>query len=162
MIRKKLNRETREYLFGKICDRSQFGIGIASVEEIDTINILRASLLAMKRAYEALAISHEVMALIDGNFAPELSCQTTCVIGGDAKSTSIAAASILAKVTRDRMMCELAKEYPHYGFERHVGYGTACHLEALQTHGVTPHHRRSFAPVRAALGLNAEQMEMEV
>ena len=158
---KKLRKEQRDALFDAICGQAiAFGIGIAGVEEIDRLNILHAALLAMKRAYTAMNVECAV-ALIDGNFAPSIACKTTCVIKGDSRSLSIAAASILAKVTRDRMMDELAKEYPLYGFESHAGYGTPKHLTALHTYGATPHHRRSFRPVRIALGIEVEQVEME-
>lgn len=147
---KKLTREMREALFSAILRRAHTGIGLASVEEIDRLNILGATLLAMRRAVAALPHAPAV-ALVDGNRPPPLSCPVSCVVKGDARSLSIASASILAKVTRDRIMGELAKDYPHYGFDRHAGYPTPCHREALRIHGVTPHHRRSFAPVRAAL-----------
>jgi ribonuclease HII len=126
------------------------GVGAASVREIDTINILRASLVAMQRALRALGVRPDA-ALVDGNIAPALPCPVTTVIGGDARSLSIAAASIVAKVTRDRIMRELASRYAGYGWETNVGYGTRQHHEGLATLGVTVHHRRSFAPVRIAL-----------
>ena len=119
-------------------------------EEIDRINILQASLLAMQRAYDAMQTAATI-ALIDGNRPPLLSCRTQCVVKGDSISLSIAAASIIAKVTRDRIMQQLGLEHPEYGFERHAGYGTAHHLTAIQTHGVTPHHRRSFSPIKELL-----------
>lgn len=145
---KKLKPEMRATLFERLHACATIGIGVASVEEIDQINILRASLLAMQRAYDAMQTA-ACIALIDGNQPPALSCQTQCVIKGDSLSLSIAAASIIAKVTRDRIMQELAAQHPEYGFERHVGYGTAYHLEAIRKHGPTPHHRRSFAPIKA-------------
>lgn len=144
---KKIPPAKREALFDQLYQCATIGIGIASVEEIDRINILRASLLAMQRAYEAMQTA-ACIALIDGNHAPQLNCKMQCVIKGDSISLSIAAASIIAKVTRDRIMRELAEAHPEYGFERHAGYGTAHHLAAIQAHGVTPHHRRSFAPVK--------------
>ncbi len=128
----------------------RFGLGLASVEEIDRINILQATFLAMKRACDALNSPFDV-ALVDGNRPPPLSCTVRCLIGGDALSLSIAAASILAKDHRDRLMCELAQEYPGYGWEKNAGYGTAAHRQALFDLGVTPHHRRSFAPVAEAI-----------
>ncbi|SUS08524.1 ribonuclease HII, degrades RNA of DNA-RNA hybrids (fragment) [uncultured Defluviicoccus sp.] len=125
---------------------AHIGIGQADVDEIDRINILQASLLAMRRAVAQLRVQPET-ALIDGNRAPELSCRSRCVVGGDRLSVSIAAASIVAKVTRDRLITELARLYPGYGWERNAGYGTKEHLDALQILGITPHHRRSFRPV---------------
>jgi ribonuclease HII len=151
---KKMTRLQRERLFLEIRENAQFGIGIASVEEIDRLNILQASLLAMARAYENL-MQHRglepITVLVDGNRCPALPVATLPVVGGDRRSLSIAAASIVAKVTRDRIMHELAESFPHYGWERNAGYGTATHQLALAQHGVTPHHRRSFAPVRALL-----------
>lgn len=122
----------------------------ASVEEIDRINILQASLLAMQRAVEGLGVrpSH---ALVDGNRCPKLACTSEAIIGGDGKVASIAAASILAKTVRDAGMLELHATYPEYGFDRHMGYPTAAHLKALREHGVTPIHRRSYAPVAQLL-----------
>lgn len=128
-----------------------FAIAHASVEEIDTINILEASHLAMRRALDALSPAAEAT-LIDGNRLPKgLSIPAQTVVKGDAKSLSIAAASILAKVERDRIMCELALANPGYGWEKNAGYPSPAHLLALQEQGVTPHHRRSFAPVRKML-----------
>lgn len=124
----------------------------ASVEEIDQINILQASLLAMQRAVGSLAIAPE-HALIDGNRCPELPCPADAIVGGDGKVASIAAASILAKTVRDAGMLELHQRYPHYGFDRHMGYPTALHLAALQEYGVSPIHRRSYAPVARLLAL---------
>lgn len=123
-----------------------FGIGMASVEEIDRINILWASMLAMQRAVEAL--SHDCAhILVDGNRCPQWDRPSTAIVEGDAKCLSIAAASILAKEERDRMMIAAARDHPHYGWESNKGYGSAQHLAALRAHGPTPLHRRSFAPV---------------
>ena len=126
--------------------RAQVGIGSASVAEIDTLNILQATMLAMQRAVAAIAGARHV--LVDGNRPPPLALPATCVVGGDARCLSIAAASIIAKVTRDRIMVALHEELPGYGFARHKGYGTAAHLAALRRLGPSPHHRLSFAPVR--------------
>jgi ribonuclease HII len=126
------------------------GVGAASREEIDRINILRASLVAMARAVEALGPTPDI-ALVDGNVAPALPCAVKTVVKGDALSFSIAAASVVAKVTRDRIMHALARRYPGYGWETNVGYATAEHGAAIRRLGVTPHHRRSFAPVRLAI-----------
>ncbi len=144
---KKLNAEKREELYYKLMESAQVGVGEATVEEIDRHNILQATLLAMHRAYMALGCTPD-HALVDGNRPPKLDCTIHTIVKGDGRSLSIAAASIIAKVTRDRIMHQMAVEFPHYGFERHVGYGTADHLRALAQHGPCVHHRRSFAPVR--------------
>lgn len=143
---KRLSRARREAVFEALADVAHIGIGQAYVDEIDRINILQASLLAMRRAVAQLRVQPET-ALIDGNRAPELSCRSRCVVGGDRLSVSIAAASIVAKVTRDRLITELARLYPGYGWERNAGYGTKEHLDALQILGITPEHRRSFRSV---------------
>ncbi len=128
------------------------GIGAASVTEIDRINVLRANLLAMRRAVAALEARtgrRPDLALVDGNVAPALPCAVRTIVKGDSLSLSIAAASVVAKVTRDRVMRALARRYPGYGWEANAGYPTAAHVEAIRRLGVTPHHRRSFAPIRA-------------
>lgn len=145
---KQLSAAQREALYGDITACAEYAIGWASVEEIDAMNILAASLLAMERAVSALSLLPAI-ALVDGNRLPKLSCPAHAVVQGDGKSLSIAAASILAKVTRDRLMAELGAQDPRYGFERHMGYGTKAHQEALRRFGATAHHRRSFAPIRA-------------
>ncbi len=172
---KKLSPQKREYLFEIIKDQCIYALAEASAEEIDVLNIHHATLLAMKRAYvsmPSLFLCHpersrgildsstplrsgrndnrgwEHIALIDGKFAPALSCKTQTVVKGDATSLSIAAASILAKVTRDRMMAVLHAEFPHYGWDTNAGYGTATHMAGIAVHGITPHHRRSFAPCK--------------
>jgi len=126
------------------------GVGDASVDEIDMVNIRQATHLAMARAVRALALA-PVFALVDGNDAPALPCPCDTIVGGDGRSASIAAASIIAKVTRDRMMVALHETFPVYGWLTNKGYGTGEHLSALGVHGVTPHHRRSFAPVHNIL-----------
>lgn len=128
-----------------------FAVAAASVPEIARLNILRASLLAMRRAVARLPLNPD-LALIDGTIAPELPCAVRCVPRGDGLSLSVAAASILAKVTRDRVMARLARRHPLYGWERNQGYPTAEHRAALARFGVTAHHRRGFAPVAQALG----------
>ena len=156
---KALPREARERCYAALfacahIGAVSIGIGAASAREIERINILRASLVAMRRAVMALAMSPGAtpdVALVDGNVAPVLPCAVHTVVGGDALSFSIAAASVVAKVTRDRIMHELARRYPGYGWETNVGYSTAEHFEGIRRLGVTPHHRRSFAPVRLAL-----------
>jgi ribonuclease HII len=151
---KKLTAGKREALFAEIMANATIGVGHASVEEIDELNILGATKLAMRRAVEALGVT-PVIALVDGNRAPALPCPVQTVIGGDAKSLSIAAASIIAKVTRDRIMTELAAKHPGYGWERNSGYGTAQHQKGLAELGVTEHHRKSFKPIRTLLGIAA-------
>ena len=148
---KKLSEKKREQLEPLIKQHAlAWSLGRAEPEEIDEINILQATLLAMKRAVEGLAIQPE-HALVDGNKAPNLSCPVTTVIKGDEKEPAIAAASILAKVARDREMVELDTQFPGYGLAKHKGYPTKQHMTALQDLGVTPIHRRSFAPVRNAI-----------
>lgn len=153
---KQVKQAKREALAEIIQAKALFGIGIASVEEIDEINILRATFLAMARAVDALALMAgrmPALALVDGNQRPALPCQVETLVEGDALSLSIAAASIIAKVTRDKMMGDLARQYPGYGWETNQGYGTAKHRDAIKTLGLTPHHRRSFAPVSQQLSL---------
>jgi len=147
---KKLSAARREILFAALMRDAQIGVGRAEVEEIERLNILGASLLAMARAYQALGVP-AATALIDGNRPPRLPCSIRCIVGGDALSLSIAAASIVAKVTRDREMAALANQFPGYGWERNAGYPTEEHRGALLRLGLTPHHRRGFAPVRAVL-----------
>lgn len=148
---KKISKKNRDILYEKITKNADFGLGFASVNEIDKLNILQASLLAMKRAVGNLN-NLPVKAFIDGNvIPPDLPCIAECIIKGDSKVVSIAAASIIAKVTRDRFMTELAQFYPGYGWERNFGYGVKQHQEALKTLGVTPEHRRSFKPIHKML-----------
>jgi ribonuclease HII len=147
---KKLNADKREFLFDPIMQSSQVGIGIVSAAEIDEINILQATFLAMQRAFAQLEKTPQ-LALIDGNKSPKLICKTQTIIGGDAKSLSIAAASIIAKVTRDRIMQQHDQTYPHYGFARHKGYGTAAHAATLAIHGPCAEHRKSFKPIALIL-----------
>jgi ribonuclease HII len=135
---------------------AHIGVGAASVAEIDALNILQASLLAMRRAFLALGICPDA-ALVDGNRAPRLGCRVETLVGGDALSLSIAAASVIAKVTRDRAMTSLAPRHDRYGWERNAGYPTAEHRAAILAHGITRHHRRSFAPVRAWLDRDAAE-----
>jgi ribonuclease HII len=151
---KKLVREDREAAYAAMSASGcvRFAVGEASVEEIDAVNILQATFLAMRRALAGLAVPPDIV-LIDGNrVPPELGCRAETIVGGDARSYSIAAASIFAKVTRDRYMVRLAETFPGYGWETNVGYKSPAHLRALKALGPTPHHRRSFAPVRACLG----------
>lgn len=151
---KKITLKKRELLFHEITSHCIYGINQASVREIDEINILQASLLAMKRAYLSMGKQMH-MTLIDGNKSPDLPCKTQTVVKGDSISASIAAASILAKVTRDRMMAELDEIYPGYGWNTNAGYGSKAHMEALDTIGITPHHRTTFAPIRERLKIRS-------
>jgi len=139
-------------------DALAFCVREASVEEIDTINILHASLLAMQRAVQGLGTAPH-LALIDGNRCPLLDCPAQAIVKGDRLVRSISAASIIAKVARDRMMVDLHAVHPEFGFDRHKGYPTPQHRQAIVEHGVTDLHRRSFAPVRAALALQAERRQ---
>lgn len=142
---KKLTEKKREMLFPIITKKAiAYGIGFASEQEIDEINILNATFLAMRRAVEALGISPDLL-LIDGNQKPKIGVgEEVTVIKGDAKSVSVAAASVLAKVSRDRYMLEIAQEYPQYAFEKHKGYGTKLHYEKIAEYGASPIHRKTF------------------
>lgn len=148
---KKLTAKKREALFEALHQVAEIGVGIADVEEIDRLNILRAADLAMGRAIADLPRAPG-FALIDGNRIPaSIPCPAEALVKGDGRSLSIAAASIIAKVTRDRIMAELAKNFPEYGWERNAGYGVPAHRAALISCGVTPHHRKSFAPIHKML-----------
>ncbi|MBR5479556.1 MAG: ribonuclease HII [Clostridia bacterium] len=141
---KKVSEKKREALFDIICERAiAFGIASCDEKEIDDINILNASMLAMSRAVEKLSVKPEI-ALIDGNKTPKLDMPAVAIVKGDAKSASIAAASILAKVSRDRFMLKLAEEYPQYEFEKHKGYPTKLHYDKIREFGVSPIHRMTF------------------
>ncbi len=148
---KKLTALKREKLYDEIRAKALCcSIAEASVEEIDEINILQATLLAMKRAVEGLRLKPSKV-LVDGNRLPVLDVLAEAIVKGDSKVQAISAASILAKVHRDRWCQDLHAQYPHYGFDGHKGYGTAAHLQALREHGATPWHRKSFAPVAEVL-----------
>ena len=148
---KKLTEKKRLALFDEIVEKALcFHIARASVAEIDEINILHATMLAMKRAVEGLSIPAEFV-FIDGNRLPDINLPAQAVVKGDSLVAEISAASILAKVTRDNEMKALDGEFPDYGFAGHKGYPTKAHLQALATHGITPHHRRSFKPVRTII-----------
>lgn len=150
---KKLTEKKREKLFDEIQEKALcWSIGRAEPEEIDNINILHATMLAMQRAVAGLSITPDFV-LIDGNRCPELSMPSQAVVKGDSLVQEISAASILAKVIRDREMVELDKVFPEYGFAKHKGYPTAYHLEKLALHGATEFHRKSFAPVRLVLAM---------
>ena len=150
---KKLTAARRRELFEALEPYASIGVGQASVEEIDAINILQATMLAMRRALEKLGSCPD-HAIVDGNYPPPLPCPVTCVVRGDSLSLSVAAASIVAKVTRDRMMTNLADAFPGYGWDHNFGYGTAEHHAALNAIGATRHHRRSFAPVLRVLQMH--------
>lgn len=143
---KKLRPAVRLRLCETVRACARVGVGIADVDEIDRLNILRASLLAMARAVEALGMAID-LALVDGTMPPPLTCPVRCIVGGDGLCLSVAAASVVAKVTRDAMMSDLSHRFPGYGWERNAGYGTRCHLDALRHLGPTAQHRRSFRPV---------------
>ncbi len=147
---KRLSATRREAIAGQLFGCAHIGIGAATIAEIGELNILGATFRAMARAVAALGIAPDI-ALVDGNRPPPLSCPVLTVIRGDSVSLSIAAASIVAKVTRDRIMARLAMRYPEFGWERNAGYGTAQHRAALDRIGVTPHHRKTFAPIKALL-----------
>ncbi len=147
---KTLSKERRETLFAELHAKALIGVGRAEVAEIDHLNILAATMLAMQRALAALPVPPKY-ALVDGNRAPELPCDVQCLVKGDARCLSIAAASIIAKVSRDREMAELAVRYPGFGWERNAGYGTAEHQAGLARLGPNEMHRRSFAPIRKLL-----------
>ena len=147
---KKVRKTARETLFAELRAVAEIGIGIASPAEIDEFNILQASMLAMQRAAEELNIK-PASALVDGNHAPDIPYAVKTIVKGDGRSLSIAAASIVAKVTRDRIMADLSKKYPGYGWESNAGYGTKEHYNALLQLGVTPEHRQSFTPIRNLL-----------
>ncbi|MCX7629273.1 MAG: ribonuclease HII [Geminicoccaceae bacterium] len=147
---KALSPRARERLARLLADSAWIGIGAASVREIERLDILRASLLAMRRAVARLPVVPDLV-LVDGNQDPGFSIPTRCIVGGDARVPEIAAASIVAKVLRDRLMARLDRRWPGYGFATNAGYGTKAHRDALFALGPTPHHRLAFAPVRAAL-----------
>jgi ribonuclease HII len=150
---KKLVMAERERLYEEIVERAHVSVVVASRARVDRMNILRASLWAMSRAIAGLACRPDHV-LVDGNMLPPgLPCAGEAIVSGDALSVSIAAASIVAKVTRDRLMGHVGRAFPGYGFEQHMGYSTPGHFAALEAHGPCPHHRRSFAPIRVALGL---------
>ena len=152
---KKLTARKREVLFHQIQQHSLYGISFCNEEEIDRLNILQASLFAMEKAYAEMvknAAGQQFYALIDGNQRPKnMPCPFETVVKGDSKHLEIAAASILAKVTRDKVMKQLHSQFPHYGWDTNSGYGSKKHLLALREFGPTPHHRKSFAPVKSML-----------
>lgn len=144
---KKLSRKKREKLKEEICKTCNVGVGIVSEQEIDSLNILEATKQAMIMAVETLSTKPDVV-LVDGNQKPDMNYKVEAIVKGDSKSLSIAAASIIAKVTRDEIMTELHTMFPYYGWNRNAGYGTKEHQETLEKFGITPHHRKSFAPIK--------------
>lgn len=150
---KKLSIRKRQLMFEKIITHCDYGVGIASNEEIDSVNILQATFIAMRRAVQQLKTTPDYI-LVDGNQDPAFGIPTTAVVGGDGIHSCIAAASIIAKVTRDKMMAELHEKFPSYNWQKNQGYPTREHINALTTHGITPYHRRTFAPVAAILVFN--------
>jgi ribonuclease HII len=156
---KKLDMAAREALYEKIVATAQVSIAFGSIERIDRDNILRASLWALARAVKALPVRPK-MVFVDGNMKIDCGCDCEAVVSGDALVLSVAAASIVAKVTRDRLMARIGLAYPGYGFERHMGYGVPEHCAALKRLGPTPHHRRSFAPVAAKFAAMQAELGM--
>lgn len=152
---KKLSALKRSQIFESLIQLPEnifcYGVGQASVDEIDTLNIRQASYLAMQRAFASVQKVNPQFALVDGNSRPHLGIPLRSIIKGDQLSLSIAAASILAKVTRDRIMEQLHETHPEYGWHKNAGYGTKAHIEALEKHGITPHHRKSYAPIAKLL-----------
>ena len=157
---KRLSPERREVLYERICARAQVAVALAPPSRIDRDNILRASLWALARAVKALPLTPQLV-LVDGNIRIDCGCECQAVVSGDALVSSIAAASIVAKVTRDRLMTRLGLAYPGYGFERHMGYSVPEHFEALARLGPSIHHRKSFAPVAAKLAALSGNMSDE-
>ena len=150
---KKLSEKKRLSLYSSIYNFHFVGVGISSIEEIDSMNVLQATFLSMKRAVEDLNPQPEYI-LVDGNLDPGLNFKTKCIIKGDSISISIAAASVIAKVTRDNLMLKLDKEFPNYNWKKNKGYGTAEHRNALELYGPCKYHRKSFSPINKMLGVN--------
>jgi ribonuclease HII len=150
---KKISEKKRLSLYSSIYNLHSVGVGISSIEEIDRMNVLQATFLSMKRAVEDLNPQPEYI-LVDGNLDPGLNFKTKCIIKGDSISISIAAASVIAKVTRDNLMLKLDKEFPNYNWKKNKGYGTAEHRNALELHGPCKYHRKSFSPINKMLGVN--------
>jgi ribonuclease HII len=150
---KKLSEKKRLSLFSSIYNFHSVGVGISSIEEIDTMNVLQATFLSMRRAVNDLNPQPEHV-LVDGNLDPGLDFKTDCIVKGDSASLSIAAASIIAKVTRDNLMIELDGEYPYYCWKKNKGYGTSEHRKALEMYGPCKYHRKSFSPINKMLGVS--------
>ncbi|MDB2682743.1 ribonuclease HII [Alphaproteobacteria bacterium] len=159
---KLITKKTLPTLAEAIKSECKWAIAESSVEETDQINVVQASFLAMNRAYSEMG-QQTTLALIDGNLTPKsFPCTTKTVIKGDTKSASIAAASIIAKVYRDNLMAKLAEHHPHYGWETNAGYPTKQHLEGIETHGITIHHRKSFAPIKNFLQFGTTKRQLEI
>ena len=150
---KKISEKKRQSLYSSIYNSHFVGVGISSIEEIDSLNILQATFLSMKRALNNLDCSVDVI-LVDGNIDPGFDYKTECIVKGDSISFSIAAASIVAKVTRDNLMSKIHREFPNYNWKRNKGYGTREHRNALDMYGPCKYHRKSFSPINKMLGLN--------
>lgn len=150
---KKMSEKKRDEIYSRIVSEHHYSIGVADVNEIDELNILQASLLSMKRAITNLRLNPDFV-LIDGVHRPNLDVDSENIIRGDSKSLSIAAASIIAKVERDRFMKKIDEEYPCYNWKKNKGYGTKEHQNALNIHGISKHHRKSFSPIRKILSLS--------
>ena len=150
---KKISEKKRQSLYSSIYNSHFVGVGISSIEEIDNLNILQATFLSMKRALDNLDCSVDAI-LVDGNLDPGFDYKTECIVNGDSISFSIAAASIIAKVTRDNLMSKIHKEFPNYNWKRNKGYGTREHRNALDMYGPCKYHRKSFSPINKMLGLN--------
>tara|TARA_B100001287_G_scaffold137505_1_gene115765 strand:- start:569 stop:1174 length:606 start_codon:yes stop_codon:yes gene_type:complete len=150
---KKISEKKRQSLYSSIYNSHFVGVGISSIEEIDNLNILQATFLSMKRALDNLDCSVDAI-LVDGNLDPGFDYKTECIVNGDSISFSIAAASIIAKVTRDNLMSKIHKEFPNYNWRRNKGYGTKEHRNALDMYGPCKYHRKSFSPINKMLGLN--------
>ena len=150
---KKISEKKRQSLYSSIYNSHFVGVGISSIEEIDNLNILQATFLSMKRALDNLDCSVDAI-LVDGNLDPGFDYKTECIVNGDSISFSIAAASIIAKVTRDNLMSKIHKEFPNYNWKRNKGYGTKEHRNALEIYGPCKYHRKSFSPINKMLGLD--------
>jgi ribonuclease HII len=162
---KVLSAEKRESMFDEIRRNCAWAISEACNDEIENINIVQASFLAMQRSFDAMRAGFNVRidtALVDGHIAPKFPCKVQTIVKGDSRSVSIAAASIIAKVYRDRRMKRLAEEHPHYGWERNAGYPTRQHLDAIQKHGLTVFHRKTFAPVRNYLDFGSVEPQLKM
>ncbi len=144
---KKVSPLLRKKLYDDIVAHAQIGVGIVVVDDIDNMNILNATKIAMRKAYFNLSVAPDVL-LVDGNHVPDVPCRAEPVIRGDTLSISIAAASIIAKVVRDNIMANLSMKFPHYLWDRNMGYGTDGHIKAIRENGITAHHRKSFAPIK--------------
>jgi len=147
---KKISKRKREDISGILTNNFKFGIGVGDLKEIDEYNILGSTMIAMKKAVDSIDIKPD-MVLVDGNKIPEWDYKSEAIIKGDSASVAIAAASIIAKVARDRLIADMHNEFPEYGWNKNAGYGTKQHIEAIKKYGITPYHRTSFAPVKSMI-----------